>query len=1411
MPRFNVNDKFNKEKAFSRVKFGRDATLLDVELNEMQKISQYKSEQVIRTILTDGFLNRATMTLSAGTITVPVDTVFVEGKIVEILEPMTLAGLTTGDKVYLAVWEDEVAHNTSIKRGGNQSGGTTISNADIIDSELGEESSRRVQIMSQLTKNNADSTKTHLLLATLTSASAFTDNRVKVNANIDILPSRVLQDAGNRFFTDTERTKLAGISANANNYTHPATHPPSIIVQDASNRFFTDAERTKLGTIEANANNYTHPANHPPSIITQDMNNRFVTDAEKASWNAKETVAGATAKANTAETNAKAYTDTKVSDLVASAPATLDTLKELSDALGNDANFATTITNLVATKETPAGAQAKVDAHSSDNVRHITSSERTTWNAKASTAVVTTSSNGLMISTDKSKLDGISAGANNYTHPSTHPPSIIVQDASNRFVTDAEKTSWTAKETPEGAQTKADDKFLAKTASTTIDWNTLIDPGVSNTLLMGTAPNGPGGGHHYYVLVVKYSSNVSQVAIPYSTVGTIFTRSLFNGTWTSWTDYETPTGAQAKVNTHAGDSVAHITSSERTSWNAKASTAVATTSANGLMSSTDKTKLDGVSAGANNYTHPSTHPPSIIVQDASNRFVTDTEKANWNGKESTTGAQSKSDTAQTNAQNYALNLNTVNIMDTRTVNSPPSFYRTGGRMWFEFKTLAILAISATGTYCTLMTDGRYPDASGGQVTQIAFTDTNRTFTRTSTSETVWGAWTELATTATASSSNNGLMSSTDKSKLDGANFVSSATANGILRLDASAKLPASITGNADGNSATATRLATAHTISLTGDVTGSVSFDGSGNASIATTFKNSGVTAGTYGKVTVDAKGNVTAGTSLIASDIPSLDWSKITSGKPTTLAGYGIVDAVPMSTISATLPATAGWYRIATSPVGILRCAGRFEVDWAGSSSHGQVNLHAGIMYGVDPTINQLMFSSFNMTNGITQARIVYHTTASGNYAYLEVFNATALALPITVVLASALGWSLITPVAGSIPSGYSTATIPFSDGLVTDTQLVSTIGTGTAPLKVSSSTLVPTLNVDLLDGYHANTGTTANTIPVRDASGNLPGNILGNSATATRLATARTISLTGVVTGSTTFDGSGNATIATSVANATTGANGLMSSADKSKLDGVATGATNTVNHATNGVITVNGVAQTVYTHPTGAGNNHIPTGGATGDFLKYSASGTAVWSGVAGTDVTQATTAVRGTVQLSDAVNSTSTTLAGTANAVKQAYDRAEQAFQSASDGKTAIANAVKAQGVSASSADTFSTLATKIGQLGNVKKVTLTKTSSSTKTSRTDEWGYSVNASWITFTSAEIGFAPARILITKASNTQEAINATVFTGSKYANHYDNNDVFYGNMSYSTPFTGTVAGSYLLPVMDTSTSYTIECYSS
>ena len=129
---------------------------------------------------------------------------------------------------------------------------------------------------------------------------------------------------------------------------------------------------------------------------------------------------------------------------------------------------------------------------------------------------------------------------------------------------------------------------------------------------------------------------------------------------------------------------------------------------------------------------------------------------------------------------------------------------------------------------------------------------------------------------------------------DGVNVsevVDKATANKLLKLDADGKLPADVTGNAG----TASKLQTAVKIGVKGAdvVAAQTDFDGSLDADIDIVLSDTGVTAGTYSKVTVDAKGRVTGSATLVAEDIPNLDWAKIVSGKPDTLAGYGITDAV--------------------------------------------------------------------------------------------------------------------------------------------------------------------------------------------------------------------------------------------------------------------------------------------------------------------------------------------------------------------------------------------------------------------------------------------------------------------------------------------------------------------------------------
>lgn len=78
-----------------------------------------------------------------------------------------------------------------------------------------------------------------------------------------------------------------------------------------------------------------------------------------------------------------------------------------------------------------------------------------------------------------------------------------------------------------------------------------------------------------------------------------------------------------------------------------------------------------------------------------------------------------------------------------------------------------------------------------------------------------------------------------------------------------ARAQAAVT-SVSGNAGTATKLATARSIAMTGDVTWSIaSFDGSANVTAAGTLANSGVTAGTYNSVTVNAKGLVTAATNV--------------------------------------------------------------------------------------------------------------------------------------------------------------------------------------------------------------------------------------------------------------------------------------------------------------------------------------------------------------------------------------------------------------------------------------------------------------------------------------------------------------------------------------------------------------------
>lgn len=69
-----------------------------------------------------------------------------------------------------------------------------------------------------------------------------------------------------------------------------------------------------------------------------------------------------------------------------------------------------------------------------------------------------------------------------------------------------------------------------------------------------------------------------------------------------------------------------------------------------------------------------------------------------------------------------------------------------------------------------------------------------------------------------------------------------------------------------------------------------------------------------------------------------------------------------------------------------------------------------------------------------------------------------------------------------------------------------------------------------------------------------------------------------------------------------------------------------------ATNDKITIS-ATDTVYTHPTTSGNKHIPRGGSSGQILRWSADGTAVWGSDNNTTYSNATTSAAGLMSASD----------------------------------------------------------------------------------------------------------------------------------------------------------------------------------
>jgi hypothetical protein len=92
------------------------------------------------------------------------------------------------------------------------------------------------------------------------------------------------------------------------------------------------------------------------SVISDETGSGLLVFNNSPTFTGVPLVPTATSGTNTNQIASTSFVRTEISNLVNSAPSTLDTLNELATALGNDANFSTTITNALASKANLSGA-----------------------------------------------------------------------------------------------------------------------------------------------------------------------------------------------------------------------------------------------------------------------------------------------------------------------------------------------------------------------------------------------------------------------------------------------------------------------------------------------------------------------------------------------------------------------------------------------------------------------------------------------------------------------------------------------------------------------------------------------------------------------------------------------------------------------------------------------------------------------------------------------------------------------------------------------------------------------------------------------------------------------------------------------------------------------------------------------
>lgn len=364
---------------------------------------------------------------------------------------------------------------------------------------------------------------------------------------------------------------------------------------------------------------------------------------------------------SSAKSETKTYTDTKIANLINGAPETLDTLKEVADAIESSKSVEEALNKAIGTKAN----NSVLSSHTSNTTIHVTSEERTKWNT---------------VNDKVDKVNGKVLSSNDYTTTEKNKLAGIANNAT--AVTDSTVSGWGYKKTdtntwrpqPDWNATSGDaaikNKPTSMPASDVYSWAkasskpsytwseignkpTTFTPsshthnyagsssagGSANSLsyFQNTSSTNVGqaeGGSNAIAYISDYSgtaltSGVKDGALyrqAYSTswvhqiygdyrTGQIAVRGKNNGAWQNWrrvldeSNYKTfctPANIGAAATNHSHSN--YLTAINKTMVvNALGYTppttnttySVATQSTNGLFSASDKKKLDGITNGSN--------------------------------------------------------------------------------------------------------------------------------------------------------------------------------------------------------------------------------------------------------------------------------------------------------------------------------------------------------------------------------------------------------------------------------------------------------------------------------------------------------------------------------------------------------------------------------------------------------------------------------------------------------------------------------------------------------------------------------------------------------------------------------------------------------------------------------------------